>query len=463
MFNLFIAQKKTVKSLLSVATFLLFSFSCKNPTTIKNEQTAIARHKFEITKQDILKNFKQVQESSLYTTPTISDYFNYAIWNNKEIDSQISHFLKVLSSKESIFYEDPQIQFMFLPIYSSFKTAGPPIRQFSVAQKFPTTSKLGVEQKSIYHEAAAAYYQIQEQLIYLQEEIIKNLIVWKKLTKILNIKKKKVQILKNIQKFLASGIAFQKKENYFFKEIVDLKIRINQTKQEITTIKSNIRSVKNTLGNLLYINKYENLQLPDLKPLGKIARSNISKNFFSNPILKRYKELIYKTDVEVQRNAKNFIPDFSVELGFTFKSMDPVSSFMGKKGILSSLMANLPIYTQKLKAIVISSIFENFTMQYQYNIVERKLLTDFIANQIEIILNNKLIRLVKLQISQVQKLKSYLNNLISSGSTDYSSLAMLNLTLLDYKEIIIENYYQRLANKLSNRFLIGKLILGETK
>jgi hypothetical protein len=126
-------------------------------------------------------------------------------------------------------------------------------------------------------------------------------------------------------------------------------------------------------------------------------------------------------------------------------------------------MANLPIYTQKLKAIVISSIFENFTMQYQYNIVERKLLTDFIANQIEIILNNKLIRLVKLQISQVQKLKSYLNNLISSGATDYSSLTMLNLTLLDYKEIIIENYYQRLANKLSNRFLIGKLILGETK
>ncbi|MFN7181841.1 MAG: TolC family protein [Planctomycetota bacterium] len=293
----------------------------------------------------------------------------------------------------------------------------------------------------------------------IQQEITVNLLLWEKLKKIITIKRNKLVILERIKKYLVDSISFHQEEGYF-NEIININLKITSITKEIATLKSTIKSIKNELGRLVYIKQYQKLALPGLKILHILGKRNIFRDLSLNPELLKYKQIIEKSRIEVDRSIKNFIPDITLNLGITLKSMDPVANFMGKKGLLSALMMNLPVYKEKLSAQIESRIFENYAARFELTMKEREILRDFFRNNIEFYLNKIILKIVDKEIKEVKTIKNYTKKLISLAKTNLINNLEIEIMLFDYIETRISYSYDKTIANLKNRFLVGKFILG---
>lgn len=441
---------------------LFITSGCQSIKTIKKQSIATARKEFIMAKEDILKDIKKPKADNLYSNPTIFDYYNLAIWNNKDIDIEISRLLKIYSSIKSIYFEDPQFGINFAPIYGILKSGGPFAREFMLSQVFPAAGKLSLEKKSLYTEFKSQYYNTLNTMLEIQKGITINLILWGKLRIIKNIKGKKIFLLKKIKKYLITAIKFSK-DNVTFQNIIQINLDISRLKKEIWEIDSKISNIKNILATYLYVRDYQKLKLPDLRAIIKLGNRYVPEVFSHSPILRKYKEIIKKSKIEIDRATRNFVPDIGFTLGFTFKSMDAVNGLMGKKGFLSSLMMNLPVYQEKLKAILLSSVYENLATKYEYDSVERTLLKNYINNEIEKSVYEVIVSIIKKELKEVRKLNSYINLLNKLGHSDYIQNLQISIMKLDYKEALVDISYERSIRRLENRFLVGKFILGGNK
>ncbi len=441
---------------------LLIISGCQSQRSIKRQSIKLTHKEFNIMKQDILKNFRKPTERILYTKPHLMDYLNFAVWNNREIDAGIAELLRLYKDMKSIYYDDPYFDITFAPIYGIFHSRAPLLREFMVSQKFPTAKKLPLERKIMYLQIKAQYFQVLTDMLNIQREVVTNLLLWEKLKKIIMIKRNKLHILNKIKKYLTSSISFQAEKGYF-EEIVNINLRVESIKKEIANSKSSVQNIKNQLGRTLYIKNYSNLKIPDLKTLHSLSYQNVIKDFSRNPELLKYKELIKQSELEIDRSTRNFIPDIVLNLGFTLKSMDPVGSVMGKKGLLSSLMLNLPIYREKLMAQIEARVFANYTAKFEFSNKERDLLKNFFNNNIELHLNQSILKIINKQINEVYLLENYLRKLISVGESNLKNNLEVDIVLFDYKEAVIEYEYGEMIANLNNRFLIGKFILGVEK
>lgn len=434
---------------------------CYSPS-IRKESFITAKKQFQFTKKQILKNFSKINKDKLYINPTPFDYYNFAFWNNKEIDKEIAKLLQIYTTIQTVFYEDPGFEISFAPLYGIFKSGAPFTREFMIFQKFPTAEKLPLEKKVIYNEFKSLYYNIINTMLEVEKEITINFLNWEKFYLLKNIKSEKIRLLRRIKKYVSASLKFTK-DDMLFKELIYINLDISQLKKEIFEISSAIENIKNNIATLLYIKDYKTLRLPDLKVVKKLGRKNTVPLFSNSPLLKKYKAIIKKTSTRIERATRNFVPDIMISLGLTLKSMDPVGSLMGKKGILSSLMLNLPIYREKLESIFLSSIYENLVSRYEYNEVERKLLQNYISNDIEKNIYRRILLIIKKEEDEIRRLVRYLYNLNKAGKSGYKENTQIKLELLNYRESYIDTLYKKIIKGLENRFLVGKFILGGLK
>ncbi len=394
----------------------------------------------------------------------LKDILRIAEKNNPEIQGYYNLWQSARSKADGEgFLPDPQIKFSYF-VNSVETRVGPQIGSFGIVQVFPWFGKLKLKKDIALKNADILYEKYLEKKLEVAYKVKKSFYKYYLKDKRLRILEQNVLLLNELENLMQKKYSTGKAK---YVNLIKIQIDLDLLKNRVRSTADLLPPIKAELLTLLNIDEYKkNFLLEEIKN----SKFEYDASFLSNllhknkPLIKTFREILFKNRRSMELAAKATKPDFSIGFNYVFtkKSMmlDVIDN--GKDPLAIMLSMKIPVWKKRNRAKIVET-----ELFFRSN--KKKL--ESIQNVLELKIE-KLIYIIK---DAERKINLYSNKIIpdldktiqvvrksyEAGMGSFSDLIELNQMMLKYKLLLEENTVKKTINIAEMEFIIGKNLYGE--